>query len=226
MSWRPDAGNQALFHGKMKKIAYLSCLIFLLAAASCLAEEQVTITTYYPAPFGVYRELRTNQAAVGSAYRTVPLSDGDILVAGNVGIGTMSPRARLDVAGGVKVGNDPAACDASKTGTVRYNNRLQYCDGSTWQNIAISDYVIMQRYKNLGGGSDGVNVFCPVGYARIACSGGMDYNEGGSTFWDSGDEDAKGYNGAAPIFSGNQQGCTAFADGGNNVYVWAYCVKL
>ena len=68
--------------------------IFLASLSSyCYAgAEQVTITTYYPAPYGVYKELRTDQMAVGSTYRNVnPLSDGNLIVSGNVGVGTNSP---------------------------------------------------------------------------------------------------------------------------------------
>ncbi|HLD40992.1 MAG TPA: hypothetical protein VJA84_02325, partial [Candidatus Omnitrophota bacterium] len=51
---------------------------------------------------------------------------------GNVGIGTVSPSAKLDVAGGVKIGSDSGVCDSTKGGTIRYNNAdgcLEYCDG-------------------------------------------------------------------------------------------------
>ena len=40
--------------------------------------------------------------------------------AGNVGIGTTSPKAKLDVAGGVKVANDTDTATADKEGTLRY----------------------------------------------------------------------------------------------------------
>jgi len=39
---------------------------------------------------------------------------------GNVGIGTTSPKAKLDVAGGVKVANDTDTATADKEGTLRY----------------------------------------------------------------------------------------------------------
>ena len=40
--------------------------------------------------------------------------------AGNVGIGTTDPKAKLDVAGGVKVANDTDTAVADKAGTLRY----------------------------------------------------------------------------------------------------------
>ena len=53
----------------------------------------------------------------GSANQKTPLS---ILSSGNVGIGTTSPKAKLDVAGGVRVANDTDTASADKEGTLRY----------------------------------------------------------------------------------------------------------
>jgi len=62
---------------------------------------------------------------------------------GRVGIGTRNPRARLDVDGGIRVGQVDATgsgagncaasgCSADNAGTLRYcNNKIQFCKGST-----------------------------------------------------------------------------------------------
>ncbi len=63
----------------------------VLAAAAELGSEAVTLTTYYPAPSGVYTQMITT----GNAFLA---RDG-----GKVGIGTSSPAAKLDVAGNVKI---------------------------------------------------------------------------------------------------------------------------
>ncbi len=53
-----------------------------------------------------------------------------------VGIGTVTPAAKLEVNGGVKVGADGRVCDASIYGTIRLSsNRLQGCDSTGWQNL-------------------------------------------------------------------------------------------
>lgn len=50
-----------------------------------LSTEQLTLTTYYPSPYGVYQQLRSTQDSY-LAYAS-----------GNVGIGTAAPGAKLDV---------------------------------------------------------------------------------------------------------------------------------
>ena len=52
---------------------------------------------------------------------------------GNVGIGTAAPKAKLDVAGGIRIGNE-TVCNAGKAGTIRYGNgqAVEVCDGSAW----------------------------------------------------------------------------------------------
>ena len=65
----------------------LLVIAMLLATAGDLASENVTLTTYYPAPSGVYTQMITTQ-------NTYLARDG-----GSVGVGTASPAswAKLDV---------------------------------------------------------------------------------------------------------------------------------
>ena len=85
----------------------LLCLIF----SSSFAEESITITTYYPSPYGSYRELRSKRLAIGDNYTDAANytweevnGDGgqvdylaDLVVEGNVGIGTVTPGSLLTV---------------------------------------------------------------------------------------------------------------------------------
>jgi len=67
-------------------------LILSFLYAACFAEESITITTYYPSPYGSYRQLAADQIAIGSTYRNPTYADGSLYVQDNVGIGTTSPQ--------------------------------------------------------------------------------------------------------------------------------------
>jgi len=52
---------------------------------------------------------------------------------GYIGIGTTAPAANMEIAGGIKIGNDTGACDAAKAGTIRWDgNSFQGCNGLDW----------------------------------------------------------------------------------------------
>lgn len=71
-----------------RKALVILALFFLCWRPGSLGSETLTMTTYYPAPYGGYaRMLTTNQ--------TLLARDG-----GNVGIATNAPAARLHVRGG------------------------------------------------------------------------------------------------------------------------------
>lgn len=97
----------------LNKISYWIFLfsVFCVLPSICFAQatttEDISITTYYPAPFGVYNELRSQRMAVGANYTSAVWSwdtdggnpemnefrqDADLIVEGNVGIGTVNPR--------------------------------------------------------------------------------------------------------------------------------------
>ncbi|RLB79646.1 MAG: hypothetical protein DRH17_13480 [Deltaproteobacteria bacterium] len=83
----------------MRKIIVFMGMILFFGVSFCLAQEEITITTYYPSPYGVYEDLKANSLAVGSAYQSESPPDGNLIVSGNVGIRTTDPQATLDING-------------------------------------------------------------------------------------------------------------------------------
>ncbi len=58
---------------------------------------------------------------------------------GNVGIGTSSNATKLVVSGGVRISMEPASCDATLAGTLRYNSGLvEYCNGALWSAFGVA----------------------------------------------------------------------------------------
>lgn len=94
-------------HGKTAVtyiLVYLICLsaFLLLGNKLCQSQssEQVTITTYYPAPYGVYTELRARRMGIGDTYFN-PVShgvpNGTLIVENAIGIGTDTPLGKFNV---------------------------------------------------------------------------------------------------------------------------------
>lgn len=80
------------------------CFLVLMFFGFSSAAENITITTYYPSPYGSYRQLSSNQVVIGSSYTTNPTyANGTLYVQNRVGIGTTTPGAALEVRGQVKI---------------------------------------------------------------------------------------------------------------------------
>lgn len=86
----------------MKKWQIAGLVIAVVLLTGIVVAEQMTFSTYYPAPYGVYNEMRARRMTVGSNYldsSAFTVSDDNLIVEGKVGIGTTDPQAKLHVAG-------------------------------------------------------------------------------------------------------------------------------
>ncbi|MFA5007639.1 MAG: hypothetical protein WC546_00215 [Candidatus Omnitrophota bacterium] len=92
----------------MKKIYIFIFLLFI--SIDVFSQETLTITTYYPAPIGIYQELRATRMAIGDNYINnaqhcwppeacvSPIdAAADLVVEGRTGIGTVNPQRMLHV---------------------------------------------------------------------------------------------------------------------------------
>jgi hypothetical protein len=69
---------------EMRKTILTTLFVVCLASIALAQTDQITLTTYYPAPFGMYQEMR---------------------VMGKLGVGTTDPKNKLDVNGSVAIGS-------------------------------------------------------------------------------------------------------------------------
>jgi hypothetical protein len=89
--------------------------------------------------------------------------NGDLIVNGNVGIGTTTPVSKLDVSGDVRLGNSAADCTDSNEGAIHYNStskKMEFCNGSSWQQFVLiykSEYPPAQSATYVKATSTNVN---------------------------------------------------------------------
>ena len=62
---------------------FMAALFCVLCAGVYSIAEEITLTTYYPAPYGNYEELQASKFAVGSS-TTMPSGDGDMTASGTI----------------------------------------------------------------------------------------------------------------------------------------------
>ncbi|RLI90208.1 MAG: hypothetical protein DRO95_06610, partial [Candidatus Altiarchaeales archaeon] len=118
-----------------KQIFFILILFTLIFTLPGIAQKKsITITTYYPAPYGVYREIRSQKMAIGDNYSdpsqhcwlggSCPFpdidEDADLVVEGNVGIGETEPEYKLDIAGALRL--QPGSAPTGVNGVIYYDS--------------------------------------------------------------------------------------------------------
>lgn len=77
----------------------LACLIFISLFTSLSLAENITLQTYYPAPTGVYNNMKSKKLCIGESCinQTVQASDNALYVQEKIGIGNANPEAGLHI---------------------------------------------------------------------------------------------------------------------------------
>jgi len=95
----------------MRKLYIVGLVIAVALTFGIVYADQMTFSTYYPAPFGVYNQMVTRTLGVGDMNNDASINyldapdpnnsaqENDLWVAGSVGIGTTMPQTPLHIKG-------------------------------------------------------------------------------------------------------------------------------
>ncbi len=151
---------------------FIFCSYFLVLPTFIFAEE-ITITTYYPSPYGAYNELQSNKLSVGDinddgqlSSADQPPANGQLYTARSV---ILKPQSALP------------AVDA-REGELVYNSadkKLYYYDGSGWVAQGGSGKVLYEPKCSWNCGGSGLSHTCSSSCVPPNCSAGYTSLGGG-----------------------------------------------
>lgn len=80
----------------------ISIFLVLCLRSLGFSEEELTITSYYPSPYGSYNELTAHKMKIGTVYSgsDCNVDDDNLIVEGMIGVGTSAPLNLLQIEGG------------------------------------------------------------------------------------------------------------------------------
>ncbi len=145
----------------LKSIGLISAVLIFFSTIVFAADESITITTYYPSPYGSYRELRAQRIAIGDNYINGSLycwegictntidANADLVVEGKVGIGTASPgTSKLKVTGTIESTSggfkfpDGSVQDKAATSILYSKTSSTRSIGTTYQNTGSRPIIV------------------------------------------------------------------------------------
>jgi hypothetical protein len=175
-------------------IFFIVLITIFVIVASVYAAEEITLSTYYPAPYGEYDELSANKMVIGPTY-AVPANDGDLVVEGTVSIGTTSPGVgigtKLAVAGDATATNWYGQIAAIGATNPNYNISMGFNTAAIYGWIQAGQTGV--AWKNLilnpGGSNVGIGVTNPSYQLHLSTNSAG--KPGGGSWSDSSDERLK-----------------------------------
>jgi hypothetical protein len=110
----------------IKLVVILASLVFLLIPDLYAEGKEFKLTTYYPAPYGEYKQLRatgsnTSDNEVALEARGSMGEGLTVTNANRMGVGTKSPQAKLDVRGDMRVSSQLRSVPANGTVSTAQN---------------------------------------------------------------------------------------------------------
>ena len=136
----------------MRNLSVIGLIIMIISIAFSSFAEEITLTTIMPSQ-GTLETLRAKRGVVGDHttatgdwdYRDVTLSDDNLLVGGNLGIGTATPTGVLDVVG--------------------YNKSISLNTGGGGHGLLVGADVTIKAAGSGSIGGKGGDIFITSGYA-------------------------------------------------------------
>ncbi len=75
-------------------------------------------------------------------------------ITGNIGVGVLNATSKLQVSGGLQIGDDAALCNGTKAGTLKYSGTsVSYCDGTSWEAFGTAAGGEVNTASNVGSGT-------------------------------------------------------------------------
>jgi len=145
---------------KTKLLPVILTVLFGFLCVNSVFCEELTITTYYPSPYGSYKELRAQRMGIGDNYSNTSSycwdgtctqtvgSDADLVIEGNLGVSTVTPTEKLDISegnirlsDGYSIGFGSSSTDTFISGSTASHALAFYTNSNARMAINSSGYV-------------------------------------------------------------------------------------